>query len=73
MHSNVYRPFTWLGNISGQRSSRLRLEQKAKIDAVAKNMIDFWLQPRIDSRPEEDRGSRVVSLGKYRKDVYRTR
>lgn len=34
VHSNVYRLFTWLGNLKEDKIDQITAEQKSKIDAV---------------------------------------
>jgi methyl-accepting chemotaxis protein len=69
VHSNVYRLFTWLGNISEDKIKQITTEQKAKIDAVTKNISQFSATHEMTPVQKKLADAVVVSLGKYRKDV----
>src|SRR5674476_18637 len=49
VHSNVYRLFTWLGNLKEDKIKQITDEQKAKIDAVTQNMTQFAARSDIDA------------------------
>jgi methyl-accepting chemotaxis protein len=69
VHSNVYRLFTWLGNLKEDKINQITNEQKTKINAVTLSIAKF--AARSDIEPEEQKvaESLVKKLGKYEKDV----
>ncbi len=69
VHSNVYRLFTWLGNLKEDKINQLTAEQKSKIDAVTQNMSRFVSHPDIDADERKIAETIIEKLGKYKKDV----
>jgi methyl-accepting chemotaxis protein len=69
VHSNVYRLFTWLGNLQEDKIDQITNEQKTKIDAVTQGMSRFAARSDIDADELKVAEELVKKLGKYRKDV----
>jgi methyl-accepting chemotaxis protein len=68
VHSNVYRLFTWLGNLKEDKINQITNEQKARIDEVTKKIRQFAADANTD--PEERKLAETIikQLGKYRRD-----
>ena len=69
VHSNVYRLFTWLGNLKADKIQLIIDEQHARIDIVNKNMIRFAALPGLDGGEINVAQDVVKKLGKYRQEV----
>ncbi len=69
VHSNVYRLFTWLGNLKEDKIDQITAEQKAKIDTVTQTMTQFANHPGINEDEKKIANALVEKLGKYKKDV----
>ena len=69
VHSNVYRLFTWLGNLKEDKIDQITAEQKAKIDGVAQTMTQFANRSGIGADEKKIADELVEKLGKYKKDV----
>ena len=69
VHSNVYRLFTWLGNLQENKIDQITNEQKTKIDAVTQSITRFADRANMDA--DELKIAKVIidKLGKYKKDV----
>jgi len=69
VHSNVYRLFTWLGNLQENKIDQITNEQKTKIDAVTQSITRFADRANLDA--DELKIAKVIidKLGKYKKDV----
>ncbi len=69
VHSNVYRLFTWLGNLKADKIKQIIDEQDVLIDSVNNNITRFAALPGLDG--EEIRVAQEVGkkLGKYRQEV----
>lgn len=57
VHSNVYRLFTWLGNLKEDKIDQITAEQKAKIDEVTQTMTGFAGRSDIRCRRTQSRPS----------------
>ena len=69
VHANVYRLFTWIGNLKEDKIKQITNEQEAKIDAVIKNITAFGARSGLDAGEHKVAESAVKQLAKYRKDV----
>lgn len=69
VHSNVYRLFTWLGNLKEDKIDKLTAEQKAKIDEVTQSLVKFSGRPGIHEDERKISDLIIDKLGKYKKDV----
>ena len=69
VHAEVYRLFTWIGNLKEQKIKEITARQIAKIDAVTRKLDDFAAKPGIDAAEREIAQTVVKRLAKYRKDV----
>ncbi|MBX9810964.1 MAG: MCP four helix bundle domain-containing protein [Burkholderiales bacterium] len=69
VHSNVYRLFTWIGNLKEDKIRQITEEQKAKIEAVAKKISQFAARPDLDAGERKIAEAVVKKLGKYKGDV----
>ncbi len=69
VHSNVYRLFTWIGNLKEDKIKQITSEQKARIDTVIKNMAQFAARPDLDAEERRIAESVIKKLGKYQGDV----
>jgi methyl-accepting chemotaxis protein len=69
VHSNVYRLFTWIGNLAEDKIKKITDEEKAKIDGVVKSVNRF--DQLAGLTPEEHKLVQAVlpKIAKYRKDV----
>jgi methyl-accepting chemotaxis protein len=69
VHSNVYRLFTWIGNLTEDKIKKITDEEKAKIDKVVKTVNRF--DQLAGLTPEEHKLVQTVlpMIAKYRKDV----
>src|SRR5690348_8352309 len=48
VHAEVYRLFTWIGNLKEQKIKEITARQIAKIDTVARKLTDFSAKPGLD-------------------------
>jgi methyl-accepting chemotaxis protein len=69
VHSNVYRLFTWIGNLKEDQIKRITNEQLAKIDAVINNIARFTANKELDAGERKTAEAAAKKLAKYRKDV----
>jgi methyl-accepting chemotaxis protein len=69
VHAEVYRLFTWIGNLKEQKIKEITARQIAKIDAVTRKLNDFAAKPGIDSTERDITQAVVKHLAKYKKDV----
>jgi methyl-accepting chemotaxis protein len=69
VHSNVYRLFTWIGNLKEDKIKQIVGQQHAHIDAVTKNMARFAALPGLDAEERKIAESVGKKLGKYKQDV----
>ena len=69
VHSNVYRLFTWLGNLKEDKIDQLTAEQNSKIDTVTQSITRFAGRSNMDADELKIAKSIAEKLGKYRKDV----
>ena len=69
VHSNVYRLFTWLGNLKEDKIDQITAEQKTKIDDVTQSMTRFSGRSNIDAEELKIAEAIIVKLGKYKGDV----
>src|SRR6185369_15085873 len=69
VHSNVYRLFTWIGNLEEDRIKQIANEQKTGIDEVAKKVGKFAADAEPDSQERKVAETIIKKLGKYRSDV----
>ena len=69
VHANVYRLFTWVGNLKEDKIKQITNEQKAKIDAVTSQITEFSVRPGLDASELQAAQTLIQKLGKYKKDV----
>src|SRR6266581_2047310 len=69
VHAEVYRLFTWIGNLKEDKIKHITAEQIAKIDAVARKISEFGAKPGVDAAEREIAQTIVKKLAKYKKDV----
>lgn len=69
VHAEVYRLFTWIGNLQEKKIKQITTEQIAKIDAVARRLTEFGARPDLDPSEREIAQSVLTKLAKYKKDV----
>jgi methyl-accepting chemotaxis protein len=69
VHAEVYRLFTWIGNLQEQKIKQITAQQIAKIDAVTRKLTDFSTRQGFDPAEREIAQSIVKQLAKYKKDV----
>jgi len=69
VHSNVYRLFTWIGNLKEDQIKRVTNDQLAKIDAVINNIARFTANKDLDAGERKTAEAAAKKLAKYRKDV----
>ena len=69
VHAEVYRLFTWIGNLKEDKIKHITAEQIAKIDAVARKISEFGAKPTVDAAEREIAQTIVKKLAKYKKDV----
>ena len=69
VHANVYRLFTWVGNLKEDKIKQITNEQKAKIDAVTSQITEFSVRPGLDPSELQAAQTLIQKLGKYKKDV----
>ena len=69
VHADVYRLFTWIGNLKEQKIKQITAEEIAKIEAVSRNLSDFSMKSGIETDERKIAQAIVKQLTKYRKDV----
>ena len=69
VHAEVYRLFTWIGNLQEQKIKQITTEQTAKIDAVAQKITEFGARRDLDPSERQIAQSVLKKLAKYKKDV----
>ena len=69
VHSNVYRLFTWIGNLSDDKVKQITSEQLAKIDRVSARIDEFSRRPELEAEERKLAEGLQKKLAKYRKDV----
>jgi methyl-accepting chemotaxis protein len=69
VHSNVYRLFTWIGNLKEDQIKRITSEQAAKIDAVTRNVARFTANKELEAAERKTAEAVAGKLAKYKKDV----
>src|SRR5512140_3005491 len=68
VHSNVYRLFTWLGNLKEDKITQITNEQKARIDEVTKKISQFAADANTGAEERKLAETIVKQLGKYKRD-----
>ncbi|MGZ8262696.1 MAG: methyl-accepting chemotaxis protein [Burkholderiales bacterium] len=68
VHSNAYRLFTWIGNLDERKIAQIRETQKAKVDAVIKNLTAFS-KSGLDANEAKVVGALMKTLEKYKNHV----
>jgi methyl-accepting chemotaxis protein len=68
-HSDVYRLFSWIANLSADKVKKAVSEQKAKIDAVAASLTRYRALPHLSDAERKAVDAVVPLLPKYRKMV----
>ncbi len=69
VHSNVYRLFTWIGNLDEDKVTQITNEQKNKIDAVAKDLAQFAVRSGLAEDESKLAKSIIKQLEKYKSDL----
>jgi methyl-accepting chemotaxis protein len=69
VHSNVYRLFTWITNLSEDKIKKITAEQKGKIDAVIKDVTQFSQNPGLSADEKKLTEVVLAKLPKYRTAV----
>ncbi|HZN23638.1 MAG TPA: methyl-accepting chemotaxis protein [Burkholderiales bacterium] len=69
VHSNVYRLFTWLGNLKEDRIQQITKEQKSKIDSASKAIAEFAARPGLEPGERTIAEALVKKLDKYKNEV----
>jgi methyl-accepting chemotaxis protein len=69
VHSNVYRLFTWIGNLSPEKIKKITVDEEGKIDAVIKSVTAFATQPGVTPDERKLADAILPKLAKYRKSV----
>ena len=69
VHSNVYRLFTWIGNLKEDQIKRITNDQVAKIDAVINNIARFTANKDLGAGERKIAEAAAKKLAKYKKDV----
>jgi methyl-accepting chemotaxis protein len=69
VHSNVYRLFTWMGNLKEGQVKKITDEQKTRIDDVGKDVAAFAAAPQLDERERTIAEHIIKKLAKYKSDV----
>jgi methyl-accepting chemotaxis protein len=67
VHSNVYRLFTWIANLSEDKVKQSTAEQNAKIEAVTKSLAQFRAQPHLSAEERKRVDVVLPMLTKYLK------
>ncbi len=69
VHANVYRLFTWIGNLKEDQIKRIAKEQDAKIDSVSAKVGEFAKGQEIGEYEAKTAREIITKLAKYKKDV----
>ena len=69
VHGEVYRLFTWIGNLKEDKIKQITAKQLAKIDAVTANVTQFGARAEGDATEREIAQSLLKKLAKYRRAV----
>jgi methyl-accepting chemotaxis protein len=69
VHAEVYRLFTWIGNLKADKIKQITTTQLAKIDEVAKKVTQFGARPEADPTEREIVQSLLKKLAKYKTGV----
>ena len=69
VHSNVYRLFTWIGNLKEDKIKQITNDQLAKIDAVINNIARFTANKDLGAGERKIAEAAAKKLAKYKKDV----
>jgi methyl-accepting chemotaxis protein len=69
VHADVYRLFTWIGNLKEDKIKQITSAQKARIGGVIKSIAAFGADPELDAAERKVAESAVQRLTKYRKYV----
>src|SRR4051795_11443825 len=67
VHSNVYRLFTWIANMSEEKVKKAIVEHRAKIDAVSANLNKFRSQPHLSDAERANIDAVLPLIAKYKK------
>ena len=67
IHSNVYRLFTWLANMSEDKVKAAIGEQKGKVDKIVASLTAFRNQQHVTAEGRKLVDSMLPMLTKYRK------
>jgi methyl-accepting chemotaxis protein len=67
VHSNVYRLFTWIANMSDEKVKKAIVDHRAKVDSVTANLTKFRAQPHITEAERADIDAVLPLIAKYRK------
>jgi len=66
VHAEVYRLFTWIGNLKEDKIKQITAKQIAKIDAVAGKITQFGARPEADATEREIVQSLSKKIAKYK-------
>ncbi len=69
-HSNVYRLFTWIGNLKEDKVKQIINGETMRIDEVARKIAKFAAAAGTDAEERKLAESIVKRLAKYKGDVY---
>jgi methyl-accepting chemotaxis protein len=69
VHANVYRLFTWLGNLQEVKIKQITSAQKSNIDAVTRHITAFGAASGLNADERRIAESVVKKLAKYKNDV----
>ena len=69
VHSDVYRLFTWIGNLSEDKIKKMTLDQKTKINEVIKGVTAFKARPGLTAEEIKLADEVLPKLVKYREGV----
>jgi methyl-accepting chemotaxis protein len=69
VHSNVYRLFTWIGNLSEDKIKKITNDEKARIDEVIKNVNRFAQLGGVTAEERKLVDAVLPKIAKYRKDM----
>ena len=69
VHANVYRLFTWIGNLKEDRIKQVAGEQMRKLDEVVKGVGEFGARADLEPAERKLAEAALKKIAKYRKDV----
>ena len=69
VHAEVYRLFTWIGNLKADKIKQITTKQLARIDEVSAKMAQFGARPGADATEREIVESLLKKLAKYKMAV----